>query len=274
MQKLEDLSPFEWIENSLPPAPKKFEAEVGITVSDYLPPNFQAYCKIFHPIYVDLSVKDKHLAWDEEARRQSTELPHDLPPEIRPVLAEMQSRATLIWGLPDEPFEGKRILWKEVAREYGLHFHPEFSERSLTSSFPTRSWPRYLIGPDEGLLDAESTHQLILLLTPFTGRQECFFYYDNFATRKVETLIYRGALEEVADFVAGNRVVFGTPTYWWPGDRSWCLKTDYDSTFTLVGGSQQLVQTILADRVLEAVEVLPSTRIDGHADQINFERQG
>jgi len=57
-----------------------------------------------------------------------------------------------------------------------------------------------------------------------------------------------------------------TPTHWFPEDRSWLVCSDYDLTFTLVGGSARLAQELLDHPVLECVSVQPETRVDWQVD--------
>lgn len=42
---------------------------------------------------------------------------------------------------------------------------------------------------------------------------------------------------------------------WWPGSRSWLVATDIDDEWTYVGGSRHLVDELLADPLLDTVEV-------------------
>jgi hypothetical protein len=46
---------------------------------------------------------------------------------------------------------------------------------------------------------------------------------------------------------------------WWPEDRAWCVATEPDCCDSYVGGSAAVVAALLADRRLDAVEVLPET---------------
>jgi len=39
-----------------------------------------------------------------------------------------------------------------------------------------------------------------------------------------------------------------------PADRAWCVATEIDFAWTYVGGSRELIDAILADARLEAVE--------------------
>ena len=77
-------------------------------------------------------------------------------------------------------------------------------------------------------------------------------------------LMFHGSLQEVIAFLSDGAYQF-TPEYWWPADRSWCVCSDYDLMFTVVGGSRDLISRLSEDDVLECIAVMPSTRIDSYA---------
>lgn len=168
-----------------------------------------------------------------------------------------------------EHLHDKPIRWQELTKKYELIFHPEITDYTFARNIPKENWPPHLV-TEEGTLDKLTCQRLVEILEPFTDNQKCFFGYDLIATKTGETdLLYTGLLKDVQDtFELEN--VWGTPTYWWPENRNWCLCTDWDLTFTLVGGSNQLIQAIVLDEDLEALEVRESTRIDYQGDKLNL----
>lgn len=60
-----------------------------------------------------------------------------------------------------------------------------------------------------------------------------------------------------------------TPNLLWPADRSWCLGTEIDFDSTLIGGDRGLIDAVLADPLLEALEVEPSTDLSSFGDSVN-----
>ncbi len=247
------------------------DAWQGLFVAHCLPHGFAGYAKLLHPIHEDLSVADRTLTW-ADAERAAGGPP---PGSDNDVLKEALIGTTLVHGSPDQPFPARRIRWRELAERYGLPFRPEINTESFRRVFP-RSWPRYLVGPDEGALDPETCQRVARVLEPFTDDQACFFYYDPLATLaaarstggKVERLLFRGKLTEVLEVIrAAGGADSLSPTYWWPADHRWCLYSDYDLPFTLIGGPQSLIETLVRDPELECVAVRASTRIDWQADQ-------
>jgi hypothetical protein len=81
-----------------------------------------------------------------------------------------------------------------------------------------------------------------------------------------EDLLFEGMLEDASLFPEEVDDVRLTPTHWFPKDRSWLVCTDYDLTFTLIGGSESLVRDLLASREVECLPANPETRVDRDAD--------
>ncbi len=247
MERLTDLTHYTWIneETSL------ITPGNSITVAHCIPHRFAAYCKILHPIYADPSVQDKTETWadllDEAARHGTT------------ITVELGSPST-----------EHRIRWRDLLPQLGRDFHPNVTAYTLSRAFKEQGWPRYLIGPHEGTLDELSCTRFVELLRPFTGHQDCFFHYVIYATSTRESdLLYRGKLHEAIQTLTWDEPVTGSPTYWWPEDKQWCLCTDYDLTFTLVGGSEALIHALLADEFLESVPVSTTSPVDDAGDTIN-----
>lgn len=59
-----------------------------------------------------------------------------------------------------------------------------------------------------------------------------------------------------------------SPSLFWPQDRSWCVATEIDFDSTLVGGSRELVDRVLASG-LEAWEVHPRELLSDNGDTVN-----
>ena len=47
---------------------------------------------------------------------------------------------------------------------------------------------------------------------------------------------------------------------WWPADRAWCVATEIDFAWTYVGGTRAVVDALLADPRLDAVETTAAAR--------------
>jgi hypothetical protein len=60
-----------------------------------------------------------------------------------------------------------------------------------------------------------------------------------------------------------------SPNLFWPADRAWCVATEIDFDSTLVGGSDQLIDDLLATPTLEAWPMESDDSLQADADHIN-----
>jgi len=195
-----------------------------------------SYCILF---MLMRNVKDKSIMWDDT---------HDYEDFIK----------------------GERVLYKDLAKELGVKYTKEIGTRTFWQALGKR-YPRYLSRLEEGNIEDETTcRKIIELLKPFTGSQKCFFHY-HFLKCKVWTgddKLFVGNLEDVLSLYT-NPSINGSPTYWWAEDKSWCICTDYDLDFILIGATREIINTFLTDDFLECLEVDKSTRVDCKADNNN-----
>jgi len=233
-------------------------------VSHCLPTGYERYLKLLHPIYEDQSVVDHHQTWDDVARAER--------PLRRAMMTEEAQRVEGIihdaggvarQSQPDQPFPAKRVLWSDLAKQWHRTYHPAITDHGLVPSLT--SWPRYLVGPAEGKLVREQRAILAETVAPFNADGECFFWWMTIFR---EEAMWRGRLEDYphADEVQAER---RSPNMVWPSRRHWCICTDYDLCFTLVGCSTPIADAFLSRPELELLEVTPTTRIDYKADEAN-----
>lgn len=236
--------------------------KTGVTVASCVPPMFEAYVKVFHPIFEDLSIEDRQLSWDQAEKRL-------LPEPVSVQDAEcVVRRSTLVYSGAEAGSLLRRISWKELAKQYNMAYKATLSANSFSRRFPGGSWPRYLSGPAEGSLEAETRDELAAILDRAFPGTDCYFHFWFLAaTVWPDDLLYRGAIKEVAVFPDKVEEVRLTPTHWFPQDHSWLVCTDYDLTFTLVGGPESLIASVMQSGLLECVRVGPDTRVDNRADE-------
>jgi hypothetical protein len=267
MKPSSDAVAFDWIKKSrdtaLPPDQNGFRRWY---VSHCLPKTFRSYVKIFHPIYEDVMVVDSSRTWDEAEKRE------ELGCELLPGLpATLREKSTLVRSSSADAVKGDRVSWKELARRHGIIFRPELNPESFRRAFPSGSWPRYLLGPDEGRLDGDTCEGLAAVLEPFTVGHDSYFRLPEYwNVGEPNTIrLFLGKLAEANSFLYDPQYGF-TPEYWWAPDKSWCVCTDWDLCFTLLGGSEEMTDACLSNSLLECVPVTSGTRIDYRADGLNL----
>lgn len=151
------------------------------------------------------------------------------------------------------PGEGwTRLRWHDLAKRLGIRLHDSYYP--TTQQFPYTSWPLSIEPPTEGSMDRDQFLRLIQHLAEASehgGATECRCYYSPLTSEDMQTrVVYAGELHELVDLYESDDVT-GSPTNFWPTDRSWLVYTDWDLCGTRVSGDERLINAIATDRTLE-----------------------
>jgi len=249
VEPVQDSVVCEWITTTLtPPSHGVSAASYRLHVSGLVPAVFEKYAKVLHRLDGHYENIDLHLSADEVAILK---------------LPDCSVVRDLVWRKRDSPL-APRILWKDAAKALQVPYAPEINHSWFSSRlhpYPD-CWPRFIYGPADGTLDADECSELVSLLAQATVAPSCFFRLAEIPFVATEQeLLFTGSLDEVTPFFIGGGFQF-TPEYWWPSDRCWCVCSNYDLDFTLVGGPANLIDRLLRSDVLECIEVAPETRAD------------
>lgn len=243
-----ELHHAEWLSTLRAPGS---ETDAYARVQHIMPSGFARYVKLLHPIYVDPTVSDRAASWHAAEAHEG--------------FVGVKSGGTLVRESSHGHPRGERVYWRQLAARYGVPWSAEINDASYTRRFPDKSWPRYLLGPDEGTLDDRMCQALVSVLSVEGRDQTTFFYYSGLSVLGYQPRLYCGELEEVLTLDSDD--LFATPEYWWPQNRAWCVHTSWDLSFTLVGCSPPSAQAIENHADLETILVSPTTRIDWRADE-------
>jgi hypothetical protein len=238
---------FGWIRTEREESLSRDDPNWKSLVSNLIPKKFDAYAKILHSI---------------EARYENIDNPlsdHETALLKIPACSKLRSFVERL----REQREGPRIRWRALAELMGVPFAPEICHEWYRARMAEPGcWPRLLYGPSDGGLNAAELPETLSVLRSFTGSQYCFFRFSDITFIGTDKpILFRGVLDELSSFLADGQYQF-TPEYWWPADHSWCLCSDYDLTFTILGGSRELIAAVLKNSNLESLEVTAQTRID------------
>ncbi len=254
MKRVTGRTEFAWIGDALGNRSQEDAAErPALTVGRFLPPVFEAYCKLLHPIYVDPDVSSGDITWDDAEGRQSDS---EIERLLGASLASLGvTKSVLVIGHHEVPEGSPRVRWGELAKRWHVPVGPGLSFAALRRGFGRESWPRQFLGPRQGSLDRPTCESLVRLLRPWTARSErVYFWYSWANTAHSAGRFDVGWLDDLPRYFS-NDDVSGSPEYWWPEGPSWCVFTDCDFAFTLVGGSHGLVDALLGDAEVECVPV-------------------
>ncbi|ANU27567.1 hypothetical protein [Planococcus versutus] len=217
MKKLSSQEEYEWIREET--VEMLLDKRQGIRVENFLPNRFTHYCKMIHPLYRDPQIQDEHLLWSECTPKQAEAIQL-----------------------------GERVRLAALAKKYEVDCSKELSAASLMQKL--NAVPRYLITGDEGEIEPDSLNALVRVLHQFSGKESCCFWYEGLKMEEYAAALFHGKLSEVMELStrAGLR---GTPTYWWPANKAWCVYTDTDLDFSVIAGSHELIEALVADDFLE-----------------------
>jgi hypothetical protein len=244
---------FAWIRAGREKLRTATDRHLGNLVSHLIPNRFEAYAKILHRIEASYRYIDDPNPLTEN---ENAVLKIEPCTKLRAFVENIRKE-----GL------GRRIKWRALARCLGVPFEPEICSRWFYASLedPTCA-ARFLNGPEDGNLNADELSEVISALRSLSVGQECFFRFAEWPYIKTgKPLVFRGNLSDLVTFLDDKPDRRITSEYWWPANRTWCLCSDYDLTFTIIAGPKDLISRILKKSTLEALQVTPQTRIDSLA---------
>jgi hypothetical protein len=125
------------------------------------------------------------------------------------------------------------------------------------------TWPPQFSVAYEGSLTPGMLRTLIRVLDRQGSDPAYFWWWVVIALgfrpsrEPVTDVLCRGPLRALPAFLSRERR--SSPTYWWPPDRIWCVATDWDLCFTMVGGPDSTIRRLLAQPEIEGFEVGPDS---------------
>jgi hypothetical protein len=250
-----------WIEPGL-------EGEFG-AVTLQVPKIFEAYARVFHPA---ADVDGNPASWTEVAEACGT-TPH----------GEMQWHAII--GQPtyqpnddskwpgQEPSEGEMDIPLLDALCEILTAHTTDPNRCFFGLCTINSWGDAFSKAElrgHRLLKLPLGRDHIVLAGPLSAVDQILDERGSVSLVMYEMGSEPPSEDELAEL---NKPWRAAPHLIWPTDHSWLVVTEVDFDSTLVGGSTELVEAIVASPKMEAWRVEPATSLAEGADKINVPSQ-
>jgi hypothetical protein len=227
----DDLAPAAWIEPLL--------AEGSFEVRMTVPQGFQAYARIFFP-FLGAGADD------------------------------------------DSDGGGEYVTWTQMARRHGRIAHALMEQETIATGPGADENGNGDDGAQDepqccGSLTPEQLSALLPILARHTASTDSWFLlWDGFGdlnerafaqAPKVshpmrELYLLHGPHRAYEDFP-------DLPSYWWPGDRAWCVCTDVDFRWAYLAGSAACIGEVLAVPVLDAYATSPENPARSGMDVIN-----
>ena len=151
----------------------------------------------------------------------------------------------------------EQISWRDIFNKNGFEFNLETAYQThleLENYYREleSGWPIYLYAPAEGSYEPEKLQLIINQIINTYGDVLANYFYVFMQSKKWDAgdYFYIGQLSEFPKLKDDQDNRDGiTPTAIYPDTKEWCIVSDYDSPFTFIAGSKQLIDSI--------------TRIDG-----------
>ena len=240
----------DWIRERLHP----FAQDVGSVV----PPGFAAYARIFHPASI-AGRPDVDVRWSDVAGLSG-----------KAVHPEMQFHAIAPAARDPEPRVYEPRLGVLSARQAGALVALLARHTTTPSSCCLCLWDGYGYLHPGGVMTLVAARPPLARLRVGLRRLQLSWSKPRFPPRdgprvrlpSRDYLLYRGSVAEALGWEDG-------PNLWWPDDHAWCVASEIDFPYTYVGGSEELINAIIAD---PAIEALPATVEDGityDSDKLN-----
>ncbi|UUZ58700.1 hypothetical protein [Nocardioides sp. B-3] len=85
-----------------------------------------------------------------------------------------------------------------------------------------------------------------------------------------EYWLFSSAVADVAELSSEFQTgLVHSPTIWWPHDGSWLVNSEIDYDSTIVGGTPSLIEALVADPEIEALQVDRDVSLYANGDTIN-----
>ncbi len=190
-----------------------------------LPNNFEKYGIILHSYWINHKIANN---------------------EIREIENDYED-------LPEEDLS--RVNWKDFYKLKGLEFD---LNRAIISSvnwnYQFKQMNNELL-PGEGLIDKEHLEHLSEIVQELYGDQEIEVFYNLLSTTDwKEDKLFQGKISELIT-LSDNTELNLTPSLIYPKDKNWAVNTDYDLSFTTIGGEAKLIQRLIESNVNEIYEI-------------------
>lgn len=241
----DDVSPAQWIVDCIHP----FAQDVGSIV----PEGFDAYARIFHPAARNEGGNTVPVRWSEVAAANG----RTIHPEMQwPAIADREP-----YSHTPHP-----SLWDHVPNEGSLpsELIPEIvvALRRHTTT-PDRVWFAVWDGYSALVFDESGIGTTDLPIDPSKRPRAPTFELPGRAY-----YLLSGPIEGASESLGRWRWE-QSANLWWPEDRSWCVATEIDFSWTYVGGDETLIEELLAIPMVEAMRAEVTHGVTWDSDHLN-----
>lgn len=159
-----------------------------------------------------------------------------------------------------DKFDFKRLTWRQFFKIYGKDFDLDSANQTeieIKKKIHLDGWPPYLWFPGEGNCETEELKFILDQLVDLYDDTLVNYYYCLLKTEKWDNeIIYRGNLSEF-DELKNKIDIRENPTAIYPDNKEWCIVTDYDLSFTYIGGTKEFIDRIASNKKFDIYRIDP-----------------
>lgn len=260
-----ESSPAQWVVDSL--------TTFAESVASIVPAGFEAYARILHSAWVG-GQDGRAVSWAEIAEANGRSIHpevqfHALVPDAFDPSGNLRHGQRGLWD--SEPSEGSldgTIIEKLIPL---LRHHTTSSETCYFAYWNGWGDPVSLVAhrPHDARPPEQEQDDLLraqLMAAPRGERDRA----PSFATPHRDWYLYEGPLDDaITGWYGKDKFLFQSASMWWPEDHAWFVSTEVDFDSTYVGGSRALIEAILDEPAIEALEVDVGHGITWASDRVN-----
>ncbi|WP_405265701.1 hypothetical protein [Cellulophaga sp. Ld12] len=155
--------------------------------------------------------------------------------------------------LPEEEFT--RVNWQDF---YKLKDVPFKLNAAVTDSVEWKKPNEQLnneLYPGEGLMDEEHLKSFVNIVNELYGNQEIEVFYTLLSTQDCnKDLMFGGRINDLPKLFEKENLRL-TPSLIYPKERNWVINTDYDLSFSTIGGETKLIDELAKQNKNEIFKV-------------------
>ena len=222
------------------------------TVESLIPAGYEAYARIYHPVWLEVGGLRTRLTWQDVAKENNRTVHREMQwygvGGGHPLLdsdgyrssdtteAELSGKSLEIPAMGTVPLEIVQPLWRILAN------YTTTAGKCWFAVWEGFDYP----GPNSRPA------------APRFGIPERNYYLFSAPLEAIEQSF------NIAPIHQGSWRFHQTANVWWPDDRAWCVATEIDFMTTYVGGTKEAMAAIVASPAFEAdlVELSDSVNFD------------
>ncbi|MHB1612470.1 MAG: hypothetical protein ACYCT0_12355 [Sulfobacillus sp.] len=190
--------------------------------------------------------------------------------------------------------DGTLVRWAEVASHNGTPMTPtsDFSHLAMAERLPDGGTAWMGDPPDIGTLESHQAEHLGHVLAAHTHTPDTIWFalWDGLGWDRAilcrlghppepapdpiplsvrngprmripsrDYIVYSGSIEDALVWIPTKHQ---TPHFWWPQDHAWVVAGDVDLPWSIVAGSQALIDSLIHDSILEVVPISENDQLD------------